>query len=1793
MIRSVFHWACPKWVAVILATAASSLWCGELNAAQASKLMLKVTDPNRLAGLVADGGRLVQDYGSFQLVEVDAAAEVGSLSDVRILKDARTIKLNARSIDTSSDEARAQAANPSLASVSGKTLQLVQFVGPIKPEWAEQLRQTGAQIVAYVPNNAYLIYGGQAALSSVRTMSAGTASGSAPIVWQGAFLDSDKLQGGALLRKKGVAGLPADQTYVVQMVADDEANSTTAAVIDQFRIGALVSDQNALHYRNITVRLSPEGVAAVASRPEVVSIMPHVAPHLMDERQDLIISGNVEIMGTGSPEKLVPLQTSYMEWLRSKGFNPETPSSFVVDVTDSGIDDGTNTHNHIGLRIAGGPTNASRVVYNRLFGSETNEDSTIAGCDGHGNINAHIIAGYIAMTVTEVVDATDTNIVTFVTNYVGQPYQDAQGYYYGLGVAPFVRVGSSVIFEPDYTFPDFRQLLDHAYEKGARISANSWGADVGGLYTANSQIYDSLVRDARQWTNNPPAGNQQMTIVFAAGNAGPSSGSVGSPATAKNVITVGASENVHPFAGGDSRDGADGSGITDRDADNANEIAYFSSRGPTTDGRHKPDLVAPGTHITGGAPQQETGDENEVTEVLECFDGTGVSGGVDGNMFFPARQTLYTASSGTSQATPSVAGAAALFRSYYQRKNNNLAPSPALIKAYLMNSARYLTAGMDDLWSNNQGMGLVDLGRGFDDVPRLMRDQETADLFSSVGGTRVFAGNISDTNQEVRITLAWTDAPGSTFGASYNNNLDLIVYVNGVRYYGNSFSGAYSVPSEEPDEINNVESVFLPAGTQGEIAVVVVGADINSDGVPGGAPLDQDFALVVYNFKEGPVSVPVAVRAEFAGETNGVFNGFVDPGETVTFRLGLRNGGTANTTDLMATLLESASITPVTTEAVSYGVLETNGPTVFRDYTFIVNEDVECGSKIEVQLDLTDMGVPKGKASFMIQVGYVVDASLSASNPQRIVIRDVQAAVPYPSTNLVGFPLSAGGRMTVTLNGFGHTFPADVTAILASPSGKALLLLNNNSFTVSGSSTITFDDTASTVASGGLPANARVRPDGSPGFLFTGIQIPAGTPTNFVARLSDLAADGLEGKWSLYVFDSFGQDSGAISNGWTINAIGQRAFCNVTVADVAVSMTATPNRVVLGDNIVYTITMTNRGPNNATNVVLVENLSPALGLVKTGQSQGTVAITNNQLTFKMGTIPTNGSASVSITAQSILQADIATTSSVLVLGDVDPIPENNFASVGTLRGKSGVNGGAISFANDGPAPATVYPATIQVSGVTGIVSRIDVRLSNLSHGYPRDLEVLLVGPFGQKVILMSDCGPGSGVYNVDLAFSDFAGTTIQQAPFFSGSYRPTDNNTLNTFLAAPAPAGPYTNALSVFNAINPNGTWSLYVYDKQRGGAGQIAGGWGLDITLGNGVNNDLALGQSLPANVLRDRPFTIGLSVTNLGPGTASAVYVTNVVSPKLAVSSVTADTGSAEILGSSVVWTLGSMTNKAVGKLTINATPVALGIITNGAAIGTPDGDPVKANNVSVKTTVSSLPPGVTESPDPITIPTFGAASVYPSTIMVSNLTESVQKVTVAINRLSHTFPKDLDILLVGPKGQKVMLMSDSGISPVNGISLVFDDTADSGLPRGFIQPGTFKPTNFDTSNDALAAPAPAGPYQSGLATFVGTDGNGAWKLFVYDHATGDGGAIEGGWILNISTAVDSPTLKISKSGSNVVLAWPNSATGFLLQGAAGLGGTTSWTTITNPLSVQIGAENVVTNSATNNMMFFRLVR
>jgi len=145
--------------------------------------------------------------------------------------------------------------------------------------------------------------------------------------------------------------------------------------------------------------------------------------------------------------------------------------------------------------------------------------------------------------------------------------------------------------------------------------------------------------------------------------------------------------------------------------------------------------------------------------------------------------------------------------------------------------------------------------------------------------------------------------------------------------------------------------------------------------------------------------------------------------------------------------------------------------------------------------------------------------------------------------------------------------------------------------------------------------------------------------------------------------------------------------------------------------------------------------------------------------------------------------------------------------------------------------AAPYPSNIGVAALTGNVAKVTIKLNNLNHVFPDDVDMLLVGPGGQNAIIMADVGGPSDAVNVTLTLDDAAPSSLpDNTALMSGTFKPTNIATGDPF-PAPAPAPSGGSALSVFNGTNPNGTWSLYVLDDESTDSGNLAGGWELNIT--------------------------------------------------------------------------------------------------------------------------------------------------------------------------------------------------------------------------------------------------------------------------------------------------------------------------------------------------------------------------
>jgi subtilisin-like proprotein convertase family protein len=185
------------------------------------------------------------------------------------------------------------------------------------------------------------------------------------------------------------------------------------------------------------------------------------------------------------------------------------------------------------------------------------------------------------------------------------------------------------------------------------------------------------------------------------------------------------------------------------------------------------------------------------------------------------------------------------------------------------------------------------------------------------------------------------------------------------------------------------------------------------------------------------------------------------------------------------------------------------------------------------------------------------------------------------------------------------------------------------------------------------------------------------------------------------------------------------------------------------------------------------------------------------------------------------------------------------------------NTAAITIPDSGPG--SLYPSPVTVAGANNGVTDVNLTLSGLAHTCTTDLDILLVGPQGQKALVMSDLGDCSTVIGVNVTLDDAATSPLpDNAALTTGTYRPGDNDWGATaepdVMPAPAPDPDVAgtgSALSVFNGTNPNGVWNLYVSDQWSGDSGQLAGGWSLQVST---VDTPTAPAITAPATGTRDR---------------------------------------------------------------------------------------------------------------------------------------------------------------------------------------------------------------------------------------------------------------------------------------------------------------------------------------------------
>ncbi len=688
---------------------------------------------------------------------------------------------------------------------------IVQFGGPVRESWKADVTVAGGELLEYIPEYAFKVRMNPAQAARVASQPS--------VAWVGLFQPAYKLAPELLGDARGV--------YRVRVEQGVDAGQATAAIA---RSGARV-----LERRGNLLLVGAEGdqLTAIAGILDVAWIERFVLPEKHNEY------GAGQIVGANTAN--------------AAGYNGSTQTAAV---SDTGIGGGTAATAHRDI-----PASRVTAIYNwpgAAGGCFTSvvDDGPQDVDSGHGTHTAASVLGGGGTTGEERGTAPAAKLV----------FQATENW---ATVSNFCQIFGG--WPPNGYFltglpADLRTMYQQAYSAGARIHSNSWGSAQAGVYTADSANTDDFIFN-----------NRDMTITFSAGNSGVDANSngvvdddsIGSPATAKNVITVGASENdrggsypcdtglTYPsrdaYQSGQTCGSMGGNQVNflgtwgqrypssfpaqplsgDVTAGNAHQMASWSSRGPTDDGRIKPDVVAPGTWILSGYSdlyQEGYGDPVNPRNNAYQWDGWGMP-----------MNAFYKFMGGTSMSNPIAAGAAAVVRDYYQNVFVHGA-SAAQVKATLINSAVDLLDENNDGANDNdfpipnvhEGWGRVNVANATDGSFQYV-DQAVG---LTTGGSATFQYTVA-AGTPFKVTLVWSDFRSSE-SASVNlvNDLDLLVTApGGAMYRGNVFSGGWSQTGGSADRRNNVENVYVQAPAAGTWTVQVSGFN-----VPSGP---QPFALVV------------------------------------------------------------------------------------------------------------------------------------------------------------------------------------------------------------------------------------------------------------------------------------------------------------------------------------------------------------------------------------------------------------------------------------------------------------------------------------------------------------------------------------------------------------------------------------------------------------------------------------------------------------------------------------------------------------------------------------------------------------------------------------------------------------------------------------------------------------------------------------------------------------------------------------------------------------------------------------
>jgi serine protease AprX len=685
---------------------------------------------------------------------------------------------------------------------------IVQFIGPIKEEWKKEIERLGGTIGEPLPSHSYIVEMDGKTREAVINLPS--------VRWVGHYDPAYRLAPNLLQEVQ-----TEEQKRAQPMAMIEEPKGELPIISKEAKLvpnAFLVSFQSPKNLQEAIPAIKATG-AEVSEFHETDKILtisfPPETPDIADKlKQIASIHGVLTVEALKIKKPRNNIATRIMTGtLDSAGFDmPLTGKGEIIAIADTGIDtgDADTIHEDFRGRISGIKSWPITPAFDSYIKNPRADDGPADLDSGHGT---HVTGSVLGSGTKS--RGSEEGAIRGLAYNAGLFFQAIEQELDWKKLSDQGRYGKYLLAGiPD----DLGELFKEAYEAGARIHTNSWGGGDPGAYDIQSRYVDLFT-----WEN------KDMTILFAAGNDGKDgdqdgkvdAGSITPPSTAKNCIAVGASENLRnsfqiAYGRGWPLDFPEDPITKDKVADNPDDIAAFSSRGPCQGMRFKPDVVAPGTFILSTKSSRSQG------KGWAEFD------------------DFYFYMGGTSMATPLTAGATALIREYL-RKTTRRRPSAALVKAALIHTAlrrpyRYAASDFGSaFWDPEQGWGHVNLKPFVEATPGWTIRFYDVKNGLQTGQSWVRRFKIARLDHPVKVTLVWTDYPAvADKYPGLVNNLDLIVTApDGKDYHGNVFSPPYD---STLDNANNVEVVSIEKPQKGIYKVTVVATEVREG--------PQDFAVV-------------------------------------------------------------------------------------------------------------------------------------------------------------------------------------------------------------------------------------------------------------------------------------------------------------------------------------------------------------------------------------------------------------------------------------------------------------------------------------------------------------------------------------------------------------------------------------------------------------------------------------------------------------------------------------------------------------------------------------------------------------------------------------------------------------------------------------------------------------------------------------------------------------------------------------------------------------------------------------